>query len=266
MENGDTPSRDVEDLQFDRAESTDAEEQKETNCDSCGNSIEDQYYEAGGMALCTACKDQLDDDLTAGSGAGRFLRATAYGLPAAGLGTGVYYAIAAVTGYEFGLVAIIIGLMVGAAVRAGAHRRGGWVYQGLAVTLTYFSIVATYIPSIVEELSGLDPIPSEAPSVRDDGTVEETGEVGAEQRQQTGTEQEGIGDGEDTEELTGFLGFVVGVIIIMAVACAAPFLMSFDNILGLIIIGIGLYEAWKLNKRNEVTISGPYALKSGTDG
>ena len=42
----------------------------------------------------------------------------------------------------------------------------------------------------------------------------------------------------------------------------APFLGGFENIIGIIIIGIGLYEAWKLNRRVELTISGPHALAS----
>ncbi len=40
----------------------------------------------------------------------------------------------------------------------------------------------------------------------------------------------------------------------------APFLMGADSIIGLIIIAIGLYEAWKLNKRNPIVITGPFDL------
>jgi hypothetical protein len=44
------------------------------------------------------------------------------------------------------------------------------------------------------------------------------------------------------------------------IAFAVPFLSGFENIIGIVIIGIGLYEAWKLNKRAELTISGPHML------
>ena len=39
---------------------------------------------------------------------------------------------------------------------------------------------------------------------------------------------------------------------------AEPFLDGVENILGIIIIGIGLYEAWKVNKRVALTITGPF--------
>jgi len=41
-------------------------------------------------------------------------------------------------------------------------------------------------------------------------------------------------------------------------ALAAPFLAGASNIMGIIIIGIGLYEAWKFNKR--VIVNGPFKL------
>ncbi len=41
--------------------------------------------------------------------------------------------IAALTGYEFGLIAVLVGLAVGIAVRKGSSGRGGWRYQVLAM-------------------------------------------------------------------------------------------------------------------------------------
>jgi hypothetical protein len=56
------------------------------------------------------------------------------------------------------------------------------------------------------------------------------------------------------------VAMAVAVVVIFAIACAAPFLAGFQNIMGIIIIGIGLYEAWKLNRRATLTISGPHVL------
>ncbi len=50
------------------------------------------------------------------------------------------------------------------------------------------------------------------------------------------------------------------MLLILAIACAAPFLAGFENIIGIVIIGIGLYEAWKLNRRSTVAITGPHTL------
>jgi hypothetical protein len=48
------------------------------------------------------------------------------------------------------------------------------------------------------------------------------------------------------------------ILIILIVGLALPFLAGFQNIIGLVIIGIGLYEAWKINRRVPLAISGPF--------
>lgn len=39
-----------------------------------------------------------------------------------------------------------------------------------------------------------------------------------------------------------------------------PFLMGVENILGILIIGIGLWVAWQSNRPNRITFNGPYRL------
>jgi hypothetical protein len=46
----------------------------------------------------------------------------------------------------------------------------------------------------------------------------------------------------------------------IGVIYAIPFLAGFENIIGLVIIAIGLYEAWKLNKRAELNVAGPFKV------
>jgi hypothetical protein len=53
---------------------------------------------------------------------------------------------------------------------------------------------------------------------------------------------------------------VLALALLLAFACAAPFLAGVQNLMGLVIIGIGMYEAWKLNKRVPLVISGPHAI------
>ncbi|MEO8125958.1 MAG: hypothetical protein ABJF23_07875 [Bryobacteraceae bacterium] len=54
------------------------------------------------------------------------------------------------------------------------------------------------------------------------------------------------------------------IITAFVISLAAPFLILFDRglsgILGLFIIAIGLYEAWKLNKRGVREVAGPYPI------
>jgi divalent metal cation (Fe/Co/Zn/Cd) transporter len=54
--------------------------------------------------------------------------------------------------------------------------------------------------------------------------------------------------------------FVVAIILGLGFLYALPFLAGLQNILGLLIIGIALYEAWKLNVRAELSVSGPHRV------
>ena len=44
--------------------------------------------------------------------------------------------------------------------------------------------------------------------------------------------------------------------LIIGLSYAAPFLAGFDNVLGLVIIGFALFEAWRINR--QVPILGPF--------
>jgi hypothetical protein len=54
----------------------------------------------------------------------------------------------------------------------------------------------------------------------------------------------------------GALVYVVAFFI----SYAAPFLMGIQNIVGLLIIAFGLWEAWKINKRRDGVVSGPFSV------
>ena len=53
---------------------------------------------------------------------------------------------------------------------------------------------------------------------------------------------------------------ILGVGALLLLVAALPFLAGVKNLLGLLIIGFGLWEAWKLNKRTDLSISGPYQV------
>lgn len=54
----------------------------------------------------------------------------------------------------------------------------------------------------------------------------------------------------------------VGLLIVFTLAL--PFLAGLDNIMGLVLIAIGLYEAWKVNKAAPFKVSGPYLVGAKT--
>ena len=242
---------DAESLQFERAEFDQAPGQAQ--CAECHRPLTNAYFEVNGQMVCEACRYTLESRLTAGSSIGRFARAAAAGTAAAIAGAILYYAIAALTGYELGLIAIVVGFAVGAAVRWGSNNRGGWRYQTLAMALTYLAIVSTYIPPILEGLQNA----STAESQASDGSVKPQ-EVTASPTAATATP--GGSQADASAEPPTLAVFAVSVVLVFAIACVAPFLAGFENIIGIVIIGIGLYEAWKINKRTELSITGPHVL------
>ena len=226
-------------------------------CVACHRPITDAYFEANAKIVCPACRANVDSMLTGGSGAVRFFRAAGAGLGAAVVGAGIYYAIRALTGYELGLVAIVVGFLVGGAVRWGANRRGGWLYQALAMVLTYAAIVSTYIPPIIQGMrENRAEIRSSAGATNAVETVSTTGSSASDDPIEAVRKP----TKPSVKKEQSFAGYLVAGVVLLVIACAAPFLAGFENIIGLLIIGFGLYQAWKLNRRVEFQINGPYRL------
>ncbi len=241
-------------LQFDRAElpSTSAPEARTVECAFCQAPLYSYYFDINGKMACEACRYKVEEELETSPGAAGFLRACAASLGAALVGAGIYYAVRALSGYEIGLISILVGFMVGKAVRWGARARGGWVYQSLAVFLTYMAIVSTYIPLMFKELAEDKPAGQEVAAVAPDAA---TGGPATLKAAPKAPAAQAASEPEPT-----FGELVVGVIAIFGIAAALPFLAGFDNILGLLIIAFGLWEAWKLNKRPVIEILGPLTI------
>ena len=262
-------SAEPEGLQFDRAERGSGAPASAV-CGACKRAIERQYYAVGNQVVCERCRQAIEASRTEGSELGRFLRATVFGSVAAAVGAGIYFGIAALTGYEFGLVAIIVGLLVGAAVRNGSRGRGGWVYQTLAIVLTYTAIVTTYVPHIVGSFKALahaqmhsspELAATQAPGARgssSQGLQREESHVT--QPVEVRDRQAQTADPSAGEQKSGWSQRLFAWAVVLAIAFAAPFLGGLRNVMGLIIIGIGLYQAWKMNRYLPLTLTGPFTL------
>jgi len=59
---------------------------------------------------------------------------------------------------------------------------------------------------------------------------------------------------------------LLGIGALALLAAAIPILAGFSNIIGLLIIGIAVFEAWKLNRRVVLKITGPYRVAGGAEG
>jgi hypothetical protein len=231
-------------LQFDRAEPISP--QAAPACATCRRSIELQYFEAAGHVLCPACAAQHTRD----PGWGGALRAGLYGAGAALAGTIAWFLIMKLTKSEFGLLAIGVGLLVGIAVRKGARGAGGWKYQALAMGLTYLSITTSYVPLIVGQMQEQQHVGKDAAG--------KPGVVNAGNGEATAQPPQAPAGAASGEKPAGVGSILFALVLLLGIAVASPFLAGASNFMGIVIIGIALYEAWKINKR--IVVSGPFEI------
>lgn len=189
-------------------------------CAACKKPIENVYFTAREHVICPACREGVVKNIFPGNLFTRFLRATAFGIGGGVVGALLWYGVRRITNYEIGLIAIVVGLLVGVGVKKGSYNRGGVGYQLLAVALTYLAICSTYMPDVLEAI------------------------------QQGMTEP-----GDDTALMT-----VIVYVFAFFLSLAAPFLAGASNIIGILIIGFALWEAWKINRRPDVQLAGPFSL------
>src|SRR5215831_3597652 len=98
------------DLQFDRVEAV-APAGTSVTCAKCNRAITTYYYTVDDTSICSLCKRALEMD-QARRKAG-MMRAALYGMGAAIAGAAIYYGVIAITNLEIGIVALLIGYMVG---------------------------------------------------------------------------------------------------------------------------------------------------------
>jgi hypothetical protein len=197
------------DLQFDKVEYAPP---PSLACAACQAALTDEYFQANGVNLCTVCAHALDKGPPGGL-LTRLAKAGLLGFLAALAGGAIWYGVRAATGLEIGLVAILVGVLVGRAVRFGSGNAGGRSFQFLAVALTYFGVAVNYVPDMMKAM----------------------------------------GERAAASDMPMFVKLVVSTVL----AFAVPFFGGVQNIIGILIIGFALWEAWKVNRRTEINIVGP---------
>ena len=230
-----------EELQFRRAQPIGPDAK---TCIVCKQPIAGDYYHANGNILCPQCKLRIEAHQQPPPHTS-LVRAALYGGAAALAGCAIYATVAITTGLEIGLVAILIGYMVGKAIRYASRGLGGRPQQILAVALTYFAITTSYIPVFVYQAAKAK---SAATANHAAGQSSKTPEprVTTEPRMPPGR----------------------AILIVLALAAVAPFMALFQGsnivsgLISLFIIFIGLQQAWRLTARREIVITGPYPASS----
>jgi len=228
-------------------------------CSTCPAKIRDRYFEVNGATVCANCRGLIAEAERPEGGAKRFFLATVLGVMGGAVGATAWYAVAELFNLQIGLIALLVGWLVGTGVHRGAEGRGGWRYQLLAAFVTYAAIVSTYIPPIYAELSkgpeasapasseagggagATNPLPPESPS-----TVPAAGESG--------------GPVEPISVMGALGALVLAGAFLYAIAFAAPFLMGVENLIGILIIGFAVHQAWRMNARRVFDIKGPFRV------
>lgn len=213
-------------VSFERAE-FESPQAATLSCGYCQKPLRVQYWQIAKRPACAECRSVVQRELEASTSRARFMGAVQYGALAAAAGSVAWIVVSKVTGYEIGIVAIGIGYLVGKAVRKGAGGFGGARYQYLAVFLTYSAIALASLPSIFE-------------AIRHSATHAASA----------------------AHDPVGIGAVLLGWGALLALAYASPFLGGVSNIMGLFIIGIGLYEAWKLTRAVPLQVLGPFAIES----
>jgi hypothetical protein len=266
-------------LQFDQAEFATPAAERPT-CSACHQPIPEEYFEINQKVICPRCRHSVEAAFRGGSPIARFVTATILGMLAAAVGAVIYYAFVRATGANWALIAVVVGLMVGRAVRKGTGNRGGRLYQLLAVFLTYSSIVAMNVPLLIEEFlkqSDEDPPAQVAAEKggRGPGGAKAPGPaVGAQAKQAAPAEVAGgkadpAGGGAKPPGLSALLSILVPLI---GFFYAVPVLEATHAPISGLIYAFALWEAWKINQPVRLVFNGPFRLGAtgvagpGTEG
>jgi hypothetical protein len=216
-------------LQFRHAEPDTPEAAASRRCALCKLPIRSTYYQAAGRDVCPNCTGRIQS-VQAAPPPHALLTAALYGGGAAIAGCILYAFVAIQFGVELALIAILIGYMVGKAVRHGSRGLGGRPQQILAVLFTYFAITFSYIAVYIYHAA-------EKPHTA----------------AQTASGRAGRPTGGDVAQALG---------AIVLLAAVAPFLALAGNFVGgaisLVIIFFGLRQAWRMTGRPNIPIFGPY--------
>jgi hypothetical protein len=240
----------MDSLDFERVDRTSGAAR---TCAQCATPITDRYYTLGSHVLCESCHLAFRNAKAPGNAASRFFGAAALGTAAAAIGCALWMVVTELTGYEIGLIAIAVGYLVGMAVHVGARRVGGRVYQLLAVFLTYSAIVMTYVPMIANQFMTTEGAQQEAqtalPDDRAEGdTADFASDANAGENVGTPVTRPGV------DELAAWVAAI-------PLAYMLPFLMGFENAIGILIIGFALWQAFRMNTRSKIELQGPFRLE-----
>jgi len=207
-------------------------------CGYCARPIGAEYYDVSGRTTCGTCHATIGTLMQTPRGAGPLLMAALFGAGAGIAGAIIYYAVIAITKFEIGIVAILIGYMVGYAVRKGAGGRGGRRFQVLAVALTYTAVGLAYVPMAVSVASK-------------GGTAVTTAKASP-------SSESADDGGASAPSLVKFIVVVIGLVFALPVIVVVGNLPG--GVISAAIMFFGMRQAWRMTGTPPLVISGPFRV------
>jgi len=254
-----------DDLQFDRAVHAEAPNDADgLSCAMCHAPLRTEYFHVAEQPTCATCKSAVEQANQNAASQGRrpgiLARAFVFGLVAAIAGAILYYAVIALTGWEIGLVAIVIGFMVGFAVQKGSGGAGGRRFQWLAVILTYFAVGLAYAPLAFKSFSEGDG--AKGAAVSDSTAANAT--TGATDSAAAAAPVDSAASAQSDSASTMGAATALGITFLFIFALPVMYIAGSmpSGLISAIIILVGMQQAWKMTARVNVPISGPYKVGS----
>jgi hypothetical protein len=233
-------------LQFQRAEPISNGTPSANNfpCMACRKSIAGAYYRAAGQAVCPDCAQRIRGSRQSLKGP-ELMGALVYGLGAAIAGSALYALVTIITGYQLALISIVVGVMVGKAIRYASQGRGGRPQQIMAAALTYVAISVSF--SAVGIYHFVTDRKPPVANVKSNSLA-------------------GQSDTNSAAPQNGTRPTSRNLIIVLAAVAAlflgAPFFALSAGLSGLLtvfIMFIGIQRAWKITGSPGLLVTGPYA-------
>jgi hypothetical protein len=251
------------DLSFDKATyaSPAGEAASAVPCGNCKQPLGEQYWTWQRHMVCARCRDVLAATMATSRSASAFGKAVFQGGLAA-LACGAAYAtFVGVTNIQIAFATIGIAVVIAKVVRKASRGVSGRRFQVLAVALTYLASTMGYAPGIIHALrssgshhtaaSGSEG--SAPPSAGADRDVSPAATAAS------GTDGQAVASKSGASgKAAGPLDVIVALAYLLGIMLAAPFLELTEAPIGVVIVLIGLWQAWKLSRGVPTTIDGPF--------
>jgi hypothetical protein len=233
------------DLQFEHA--TYEQGASSVACGMCNRPVRGEYWQWLGRVVCEGCRERVSLMDANARAPATFIRAALLG-GATALGCGVAYAIiAGATNTRMALVTIGIAYVVGTVIRKATANVGGLRFQVLAVALTYAASTMGYAPALWQGMNASPKHDAHA-QVAGDPTTDVPGAPVTDSPRSSHDSQ------ASPVAMVKAAAYLFGILLVV------PFITAKSSPLGLVIIGIGLWEAWRRTRGLPMVVTGPYRV------